>query len=135
MHSIQNILSGSPKECWLHMYQLCIIATGRYLGMQAALVACLDFKLIKSLVDVELYCFRDVMEKSFPEFYDYYLSVIGDNSHLNGQNMQVGTFICKYILDSPNCNNVVFENAKRKKPIRNQNWVTKPRVRDFVNTK
>lgn len=31
------------------------------------------------------------MEKSFPEFYDYYLSVIGDNSHLNGQNMQVGT--------------------------------------------
>ena len=81
--------------------------------MQAALVACLDFKLIKSLVDVELYCFRDVMEKSFPEFYDYYLSVIGDNSHLNGQNMQVGTLnvICKYILDSPNCNNVVFENA------------------------
>ena len=53
------------------------------------------------------------MEKSFPEFYDYYLSVIGDNSHLNGQNMQVGTLnvICKYILDSPNCNNVVFENA------------------------
>ena len=51
------------------------------------------------------------MEKSFPEFYDYYLSVIGDNSHLNGQNMQVGTLnvICKYILDSPNCNNVVFE--------------------------
>ena len=41
---------------------------------------------------MELYCFRDVMEKSFPEFYDYYLSVIGDNSHLNGQNMQVGTF-------------------------------------------
>ena len=40
------------------------------------------------------------MEKSFPEFYDYYLSVIGDNSHLNGQNMQVGTLnvICKYIL-------------------------------------
>ena len=60
---------------------------------------------------MELYCFRDVMEKSFPEFYDYYLSVIGDNSHLNGQNMQVGTLnvICKYILDSPNCNNVVFE--------------------------
>ena len=90
MHSVQNILSGSPKECWLHMYQSCIIATCR-LGMQAALVACLDFKLVKSLLDVELYCFRDVMEKSFPEFYDYYLSVIGDNSHLNGQNMQVGT--------------------------------------------
>ena len=36
------------------------------------------------------YCSRDVMEKSFPEFYDYYLSVINDNSHLNGHNMQVG---------------------------------------------
>lgn len=35
--------------------------------------------------------FRDVMEKSFPEFYDYYLSVINDNSHLNGQNMLVRT--------------------------------------------
>ncbi|XP_074623085.1 ubiquitin-conjugating enzyme E2 Z-like isoform X1 [Acropora palmata] len=31
---------------------------------------------------------RDVMEKSFPEFYDYYLSVINDGSHLNGQSMQ-----------------------------------------------
>ena len=30
------------------------------------------------------------MEKSFPEFYDYYLSVINENWHLNGQNMQVG---------------------------------------------
>lgn len=88
--------------------------------------------MIKILVDVELYCFRDVMEKSFPEFYDYYLSVIGDNSHLNGQNMQVGTFICKYILDSPNCNNVVFENAKRKKPISNYNWVTKPLHNAFI---
>lgn len=29
------------------------------------------------------------MEKSFPEFYDYYLSVINDNSHQNGQNMMV----------------------------------------------
>ena len=55
------------------------------------------------------YCFRDVMEKSFPEFYDYYLSVINDNSHLNGQNMQVGThslfalvfiYICK-VITSP----------------------------------
>ena len=31
------------------------------------------------------------MEKSFPEFYDYYLSVINDNSHQNGQNMMVRT--------------------------------------------
>ena len=31
------------------------------------------------------------MEKSFPEFYDYYLSVINDNSHQNGQNMMVST--------------------------------------------
>ncbi|KAJ7389804.1 ubiquitin-conjugating enzyme E2 Ze, partial [Desmophyllum pertusum] len=30
---------------------------------------------------------QDVMEKSFPEFYDYYVSVISDNSHVNGQNM------------------------------------------------
>ena len=29
------------------------------------------------------------MEKSFPEFYDYYLTVISDSAHLNGQNMQV----------------------------------------------
>ncbi|XP_020896143.1 ubiquitin-conjugating enzyme E2 Z [Exaiptasia diaphana] len=31
---------------------------------------------------------KDVMEKSFPEFYDYYMSVISEKSYLNGQNMQ-----------------------------------------------
>ena len=38
------------------------------------------------------------MEKSFPEFYDYYLSVINDNSHLNGQNMLVGNSLVNIIL-------------------------------------
>ena len=38
------------------------------------------------------------MEKSFPEFYDYYLSVINDNSHQNGQNMMVSTGNQKNIL-------------------------------------
>jgi hypothetical protein len=33
------------------------------------------------------------MEKSFPEFYDYYLSVIKERSYLNGQNMQVSFLI------------------------------------------
>ena len=38
------------------------------------------------------------MEKSFPEFYDYYLSVINDNSHLNGQSMQVGGLLLMILL-------------------------------------
>lgn len=43
------------------------------------------------------FSFRDVMEKSFPEFYDYYLSVINDGSHLNGQSMQVGgLLLCSF---------------------------------------
>lgn len=50
---------------------------------------------------IQLHCTdfcRDVMEKSFPEFYDYYLSVISDNSHLNGQNMQVGMLLFKFFV-------------------------------------
>ena len=37
------------------------------------------------------------MEKSFPEYYDYYESVCRNNAHLTGQNMQVSridAFIC-----------------------------------------
>ncbi|XP_070546145.1 ubiquitin-conjugating enzyme E2 Z-like [Ptychodera flava] len=32
---------------------------------------------------------RDVMEKSFPEFYDYYTSTVNDRLYLSGQTMQV----------------------------------------------
>ncbi len=44
-----------------------------------------------------LSCCREVMEKSFPEYYDYYESVCRNNAHLTGQNMQVSridAFIC-----------------------------------------
>ena len=39
------------------------------------------------------------MEKSFPDYYDYYESVCKSNSHLSGQNMQVNfVFMPKLLL-------------------------------------
>ncbi|XP_031568981.1 ubiquitin-conjugating enzyme E2 Z-like [Actinia tenebrosa] len=46
---------------------------------------------VSDMLEDKLKCpaaLRDVMEKSFPEFYDYYMSVINEKSYLNGQNMQ-----------------------------------------------
>lgn len=50
---------------------------------------CVEFLILSDACIFSNHFFRDVMEKSFPEFYDYYLSVINDNSHQNGQNMMV----------------------------------------------
>lgn len=52
-------------------------------------ITCVEFLILSDACIFSNHCFRDVMEKSFPEFYDYYLSVINDNSHQNGLNMMV----------------------------------------------
>jgi hypothetical protein len=44
----------------------------------------------ESLVVIRmLFIFREVMTRSFPEFYDYYISVAKEKSFLSGKQMQV----------------------------------------------
>ncbi|EDO49586.1 predicted protein [Nematostella vectensis] len=56
---------------------------------------------------------KDVMEKSFPEFYDYYISVITEKSYLNGQNMQDPFGEKRGIFDFPSIRARLVEIKKR----------------------
>jgi hypothetical protein len=73
-------LKGS---CTYQSHRLFCIPIGDGLNMYIGAQYTVYAKIRVSLI------FREVMTRSFPEFYDYYISVTKEKSFLNGKQMQV----------------------------------------------